>query len=88
MNTPDEIRRYYGPKFRPHKNTNLRHRVFLRKSVELLTARQVEDYLERYNQLSAVMGTGGNTHRLGTVLASREVSTGITLLYTKLLTRL
>ncbi|KAJ6479059.1 hypothetical protein C8R45DRAFT_1101478 [Mycena sanguinolenta] len=74
MNTPDEIRQYYGPKFCPHKNTNLRHRVFLRKSVELLTERLVEERLEQYNQLSATMGTGGNAHHLGTVLASREIN--------------
>ncbi|KAJ6489142.1 hypothetical protein C8R45DRAFT_1143709 [Mycena sanguinolenta] len=74
MNTIDEICRYYGPKFRPHKNTNLHHRVFLQKSVELLTERQVEEGLERYMQLTAVMGTGGNGHCRSMVLTSREVN--------------
>ncbi|KAJ6448019.1 hypothetical protein C8R45DRAFT_1115550 [Mycena sanguinolenta] len=74
MNTRDEICCYYGPKFRPHKNTNLRHRVLLHKALELSTETEIEEHLGRFNQFSTVMGTVGNAHRLGTLQASREVN--------------
>ncbi|KAJ7240119.1 hypothetical protein B0H12DRAFT_1074831 [Mycena haematopus] len=69
-----ETRRLFGRKYRAHHDTNARHRALLRKTLELVTEEQVVKDLTRVNQLRTVMGTEGNMHRLGTIIASREVN--------------
>lgn len=68
--TAQETRRLFGPLNRPDFNTNVRHRAVLRKSLELLSAADLEATFGRPIKLRVVMGSALTFSQLGQIKTS------------------